>query len=198
MGFNFLIPLTVVYTTIIVILVWARYRYFSKVDEGTIWRGRWIYDPVAFLHISLSFYLFFTTPGINLYAALTCFTLYVLGTILFFWSMRSGTNLKFASSNLGDQLVTSGPYRFIRHPLYLSYTLIWIASCVLFNSLLLWITLIALVTFYIVSAKREEAAIMNSEHSIKYKAYKNSVGMFLPRVTKWKKLNLKRSMSHKK
>ena len=197
MGFNFLIPLTVIYTTVIVVLVWARFRYFNQIDERTIWQGKWIYDPVAFLHISMSFYLLFTTMEVNQYAALACFALYVIGAALFLWSIVSSTNLKFASSNVGDTLITSGPYRFIRHPLYLSYTLIWIASCVLFNSLVLWITLIAMVAFYIVSAKREEAAIMNSEHSIMYKTYKNSVGMFLPRVTKWKSLNLEQSKSHK-
>ena len=186
MGFNLVISLAAIYVTIIVVLVIARYFYFNNVDEETIWIGRAFYDSVALLHIGSSFYLFATTPSISNYAGLACGSLYFLGLFFFLWALSTGTKLKFASSSLGEKLVTTGPYKYIRHPLYLSYTLIWIANCVLFNSLVLWITLIAMAAFYTISAKREEAAISKSKHSSEYEAYKNSVGMFLPRVTKWK------------
>lgn len=186
MGFSFLISLAAIYTAIIVILVLARYLYFNKVDEKTIWIGQFFYDSVALLHIGTTLYLFATTPDVSHYVGLACAFFYFIGLSFFLWSLRTSTKLKFASSSLGEELVTTGPYKYIRHPLYLSYTLIWIASCVLFNSIVLWITLIAMAAFYTISAKREEAAIAKSEHSCEYEAYKNSVGMFLPRVTKWK------------
>lgn len=191
MEFNLIISLAAIYTTTIVILIIARYFYFNNVDEETIWIGRVLYDSVALLHIGTSFYLFATTSSISHYMGLACGFLYFLGLLFFLWGLRTSTKLKFASSSLGEELVTTGPYKYIRHPLYLSYTLIWIANCILFNSLVLWITLIAMAAFYTVSAKREEAAISKSEYSREYEAYKNSVGMFLPRVTKWKNSNSK-------
>jgi protein-S-isoprenylcysteine O-methyltransferase Ste14 len=60
-----------------------------------------------------------------------------LGTILFIWARR--TLGKFYSGHVsvveGQPLVTSGPYRFIRHPAYAGYLLIAFGVALGFSSL---------------------------------------------------------------
>ena len=90
--------------------------------------------------------------------------------------------LDFAFSNEVGSIVTTGPFKIVRHPFYTSYMLAWFASSFLFNSLLLWITLLYLVAFYYLSAKKEEGVILKSVYSKEYENYVRNVGMFLPRI----------------
>lgn len=83
-----------------------------------------------------------------------------------------------------QQLVTGGPYRYVRHPSYLGYSL-------MFSGLfLVWLNLIALAPMvgipgYVALAKPEEELLM-SRFGQRYREYMRSTGRFIPRIGRGK------------
>lgn len=178
------------FSIVVASLVWARFAFFEfqSKKEKTVSR---IYDPLVTVHIVGSFYYLLTADEPRFQVFLIALFLIVSGEFLFIFSLMTAKKLNFASSEQHFTLLDTGPFQIVRHPLYLSYTLIWLATPLVFNSLMLWITLGSLIAFYTFSAKREEEAILSSEYSREYSNYKNRVGMFLPRISQWKSWILK-------
>ncbi len=77
------------------------------------------------------------------------------------------------------QLVTSGIYRYIRHPQYTGFLLITLGMIFEWATLPLLIMWPILVILYYRLAKREEAD-MEQEFGQQYSAYRAKTGMFLP------------------
>ncbi len=173
------------YITIILSLIWARFRFFStQATEITLWVR--LYDPVVAIQILTSLYLFYIAPESTALASSVWLAALLTSLCLFWWAILTARNLDFAFSKNVGKLLTSGPYAIVRHPFYTSYILIWASTTILFNSVFLWITLFYLLTFYLMSARDEEKVILSSEHSKEYFEYRQRVGMFIPRITKWK------------
>lgn len=179
------ITLTLIYAFIIVVLTWARLKYFS-VDTKTAQKTSHFYDPIVVLHICTTFYNFIVVDRIEFSLMLLTSLFYISGIAIFLFTVLEAPSRSYAASSNVDQLITTGPYSLVRHPLYLSYALIWIGSSILFNSLVLWITLAYLLVFYFISATKEEKTIANTEYSREYEHYRQNVGMFLPRIRGWK------------
>jgi protein-S-isoprenylcysteine O-methyltransferase Ste14 len=78
-------------------------------------------------------------------------------------------------------LVSTGPYRYVRHPIYALRMVINICAVVMAPTLLVLIP--AAIDFFLlqIEARREEA-YMESKHGQVYARYKNSVGRFVPRA----------------
>ena len=78
------------------------------------------------------------------------------------------------------ELVTSGPYRLVRHPIYSGIMLAMIGSGLTSNAI--WfILVIFFVVYFIFSARREEA-LMTREFPDQYPAYKKRTKMLIPFV----------------
>jgi protein-S-isoprenylcysteine O-methyltransferase Ste14 len=80
-----------------------------------------------------------------------------------------------------DKLCTSGPYRFVKHPIYAGG--IWFGSlgaALIFNS---WIILLLPVLFYPVVSLlvRREEAMMNAVFGEQYQNYASQTGRLFPR-----------------
>lgn len=173
------------YIAIILSLIWARLRFFSTQSvQLTIWVR--LYDPMVGAQILTTLYKFSVAAEstVLVYSALLVALLSSLS--LFWWAIVTARKLDFAFSKKVGNLLTSGPYAIVRHPFYVSYILTWASTTILFNSVFLWFTLLYLVTFYFMSARDEEKVILSSEHSKEYFEYRQRVGMFLPRIKKWK------------
>lgn len=177
--------LLTIFTTIIVSLVWARFKFFKVTTDGAR-SGARFYDPaVAIQILATYYYMSYGYQGTTVHIAVGI-GLYLTALTLFWWAIKTAKSLDFAfSSNVGE-IITTGPFSIVRHPFYVSYILTWGTSTLMFNSIPLWITLFYLMAFYFLSAQREEKVIEKSAHAEAYAKYKNSVGMFLPRVTQWK------------
>ncbi len=179
------IILSVEYTIIMIAFIWARFKYF-KIDSQAAKNTSYLYDPIAVLHIYSTYYHYLNAREINYLLGLLTGLLYLSGFVLFLVTISGARTRGYAFSNNIEQLITSGTYGFVRHPLYVSYALIWIGSAILFHSILLWITLAYLLVFYIVTATQEEKTISKSKYSGEYDNYRRDVGMFLPRIKGWK------------
>jgi protein-S-isoprenylcysteine O-methyltransferase Ste14 len=107
--------------------------------------------------------------------------MYLSGGILIFLGWRR-IYRQYWSKNQGEgQLVTSGIYRFIRHPQYTGFLLItfgMMCEWVTLPMLLMWPVLFGL---YYRLARKEEAQ-MRLEFGPAYDVYRQTTGMFLPRL----------------
>ena len=178
---NFALLLVSIYTAILVGLIWARYRFFVvKSKPSRI--SSLLYDPVVVVQVISTYYHFTLPSAISNNHGYFSLCLYLLGFLLFWWSIITSKKLNFAFSQEVRELVTTGPFAWVRHPFYISYIATWLSSTLLFNSPLLWIPLAYLISFYVFSAKREERAILSSRYSKEYLKYSQNVGMFLPRI----------------
>jgi protein-S-isoprenylcysteine O-methyltransferase Ste14 len=104
---------------------------------------------------------------------------------LFNWARTTTLANRITAAFDTDQpafLVTAGPYRFVRHPFYISYIVCWAGSSLAANSLILWMLCLALSVVYIVAALIEENKFKESALAIDYKRYSENVGFFFPKV----------------
>lgn len=79
-------------------------------------------------------------------------------------------------------LVEQGPYRLVRHPFYVSYSIFWFGWAVATWSLLAIPSVVILLWLYVSAARMEESNFEASPLSSDYAAYKARTGFFLPRL----------------
>jgi protein-S-isoprenylcysteine O-methyltransferase Ste14 len=96
------------------------------------------------------------------------------------WGRRFGIGW---GQHVPEELCELGPYRRVRHPLYLSYLLAFAAS---FVALPHWITgsmVLASIALFTHAAQSDERRIAESPLAGQYAEYRQRVGMFFPRVS---------------
>jgi protein-S-isoprenylcysteine O-methyltransferase Ste14 len=111
--------------------------------------------------------------------------IYTLGFSLFWWTLCTIENRPFSaiySTDTPTQLVTRGPYRFVRHPFYLSYLVVWTAGVIATGNMWLILTVAVMAWVYRKAAESEERKFEGSGLNGEYRAYRQATGMFLPRV----------------
>jgi protein-S-isoprenylcysteine O-methyltransferase Ste14 len=93
------------------------------------------------------------------------------------WGRRFGLGW---GDHVPEELCERGPYRYVRHPLYLSYTLAPIASLIAMPH---WVTALLAVmhaVLWTVAAHDDERRIAASPLAAPYAEYRRRVGMLLP------------------
>ncbi|MEX0618683.1 MAG: isoprenylcysteine carboxylmethyltransferase family protein [Pseudohongiellaceae bacterium] len=178
-------------------LIWARFRFFT-IGSTKSRLSSYLYDPVVAVQIISTYYFLLTFNGSSWYAIAGVAVVYLFALAFFWWSIVTANELNFAFSPNAGMVITNGPFALIRHPFYGSYSLVWLSSTLLFNSWVLWITLVYLVAFYFTSAKDEEKVILESSLAKEYRTYSENTGMFLPRIKQWKSWILELSKKKKK
>jgi len=89
---------------------------------------------------------------------------------------------QYWSKDLGKgQLVTTGIYRFIRHPQYTGFLMITLGMLCEWATLPMLLMYPILIYLYVRLARREEAD-MRTEFGPAYDEYRRTTGMFLPRL----------------
>ena len=106
----------------------------------------------------------------------------VVGYAIFLWSVlvrgRYATSWKMPPDHI---LVDWGPYRYVRHPSYLGYFLMFSGFFLLSQSMLALTSLIAIPGYALISRREEEMLV--SRFGERYVKYQKSVGRFLPRFS---------------
>jgi len=101
-----------------------------------------------------------------------------------YWQMRAiGRNISetFLTKE-NHTLVTHGPYRWIRHPLYAVSTIILVAlSLVAANGFMLVMALLGIVVIALFVIPKEEAQLLQ-KFGEAYREYQRRTGMLLPRL----------------
>lgn len=121
-------------------------------------------------------------PGVSL-------ALYALSAALFWSAIRATAGAGLAACFQGQtprRIVRSGPYRWIRHPFYTSYSLTWLAG---FAATLWWPAAVALggmIALYVRAARGEELDWLGGSQWEEYASYIRETGGLLPRFGRFK------------
>ena len=105
----------------------------------------------------------------------------VFGGFLFLWSVivrgRYAVSWEMTKEH---RLVTGGPYRYVRHPSYLGYFLMFGGWVLLWLNLLALLPLIAIAAYLRISVAEEQ--LLTLRFGEKYKQYQAQTGRFFPRL----------------
>ena len=107
------------------------------------------------------------------------------GLWLFWMAIRASreARLKMAFDVANPHgLVTTGPYRYLRHPFYTSYLVFWIGWAIATWSAWSIIPLLAITAIYVVAALGEERKFSRTEMAEAYESYRRQTGFFWPRL----------------
>lgn len=106
----------------------------------------------------------------------------VAGFALAFWARAHlGRNWGMPMSlRQGHELVTSGPYAYVRHPIYSGIMLAMIGSALAVG--ILWLALFALYFAYFLFSARTEERMMLAQFPDTYPAYRRRTRMLIPLV----------------
>jgi protein-S-isoprenylcysteine O-methyltransferase Ste14 len=149
--------------------------------EGLPPRSRLI--GVLFLMFSVTSVTVLIISPISIISASAALLLYGLAALLFHSAIRANRERPLTvvfTKNLPVHLVTSGPYRYIRHPFYAAYCLTWFATAVATRSYLVLGIFLCMTAAYFCAARYEESKFAQSHLGSEYTSYRNRTGMFLP------------------
>lgn len=165
-----------------------------SVNEDAVSReGRWslLSRPVGFLLMLGLIVLYYVEPSglewlflpIPSWLRVSGVLLATAGILLLVWvhrtlGMQWSTTLQFRE---GHTLNTSGPYKFVRHPMYASLFLFFLGLSIMSSY---W-PLMALVVIFLLFFNRimgREESMMIDQFGEKYRVYMKSTGRFLPRL----------------
>lgn len=107
----------------------------------------------------------------------------ILGTALILWShaaLGKNWNGKVRIRE-GHELVTSGPFRYVRHPLYLGFHFINFGAA-LATQLVLWILIFPLMVIMYELKARQEERLLWSHFKKKYRQYHAHTWRYIPYV----------------
>lgn len=166
----------------LVVFEWARIRFFIR--TGNVPPLRFGLRPLGPVFAVGAIATLFLDIGARVRGyPVIAMAVFVVSIFVFFSAVRafSGKAPAIAfTSGPPDRLLMQGPYRYVRHPFYLSYILFWAGVLVASPGIFTLIACVVMLALYVKAAKFEEAAIMNSTLAAEYALYKNRTGMFLP------------------
>ncbi|MHB8105202.1 MAG: methyltransferase family protein [Dehalococcoidales bacterium] len=110
-----------------------------------------------------------------------------LGVILLALALylaRTGMKIVFGEVPATPGVIKKGPFKLVRHPIYLSEILFYLGLLVFRTSLAAVFIWILAIVFFVFIARYEEKLLL-ARFGDDYKAYMKDVGMYLPRL--WKR-----------
>ncbi len=78
-------------------------------------------------------------------------------------------------------LITTGPYKYVRHPVYLSFVLFGIGTVLVSLNFLMLVTL-SYMAFMAYTYRAEEEKELSQKYGAEYEEYVKSTGGFIPRI----------------
>jgi len=135
----------------------------------------WAYE--GWLNWSTDLDLFLQAAGLGLWA---------LGIALGLWAARAiGGYGAVSGVTVDHQLVSDGPYRYVRHPIYTALTGIAVGTTLVFRSYLLLVVAALSIVAHLGWAAAEEKLLGSPEGlGDDYRTYASRTGRFLPRVSR--------------
>jgi protein-S-isoprenylcysteine O-methyltransferase Ste14 len=176
-----------------------RIRYYRKARKANyktvieekqryaIWLSVFICYEVStfFLYISFPEALAWAALPLPTWLRLAGAGLGITALIWFLWIHRAlGTNLSARIRIKESQyLVTDGPYRWIRHPMYTAFYLLHLAAFLLTANWFIGATWTAGLTAIILLRINREEAMLLARFGEEYRSYAETAGRFLPRIS---------------
>lgn len=161
---------------------WGMLRFFRK-PSGLTWRTAF----VAVLGLIFGVWHFFAIATSTLDPLRLCIGIVLLSiaTTLFWCTVRACGSRRLTAIFENDvpfQLVRRGPYRYIRHPFYASYTMFWLAGWIASDSILALISAGIMLGFYLDAGRKEERKFSSSMLATEYDEYRRHAGLMIPKL----------------
>jgi len=138
------------------------------------------YTPIPFLIATV----IFADP--TLVSVLVGGTVAALGELLRFWGVAYAGPLTRVTGGVGaPELIVSGPFAYVRNPLYVGNIILYVGIGIVSNALMPWLVIAALFYFslqYVLIVMLEEEFLV-AHFAGAYSAYAKAVPRFIPRVT---------------
>jgi protein-S-isoprenylcysteine O-methyltransferase Ste14 len=164
---------------------WALTSWLRKVKQTSSWELNFIkYGGLIFTIAHITAAVLWPLPSSNQVYFGAAF--FFLGMIIFWSAVSVFENppaVAFAEIIITN-LKTTGPYRFVRHPIYTSYILAWLGGSIATNCWWLLISLVCMTFLYNRAAIQEEKQWLSGKDSEEYKNFMKSRGRFLPIIFK--------------
>jgi protein-S-isoprenylcysteine O-methyltransferase Ste14 len=129
--------------------------------------------PLGFLSAAVAFFL--ARPSwMSLVAG---FLIAVPGELLRIWAA--------GHIDKGQEITRSGPYRYVRHPLYLGSTLLGVGFGVASRSAIVLTLTVAYLAITLVAAMRSEEAVLDTKFAGAYAAYRAGLADPVARPFSW-------------
>ena len=164
-------------------------NYRTVIEEKrryAIWLSIFICYEVAtfFVHILSPETLGWGALPLPVWLRLTGAGLGVVALVWFVWIHQTlGNNLSVKIRIKESQyLVTSGPYRWVRHPMYTAFYLLHVAAFLLTANWFIGATWLAGLTAIIFLRVSREEAMLLARFGEAYSLYAENTGRFLPRM----------------
>jgi protein-S-isoprenylcysteine O-methyltransferase Ste14 len=110
--------------------------------------------------------------------------LYLLALCLFWWAVpyarRACLSIAFTPSQPATLMIL-GPFKYVRHPFYLSYLGFWVAGVFVSRNLGLVIPVVVMGMFYWGAIRQEEGEFGRGSLRNEYRQYKSRTGSLIPR-----------------
>ncbi|MGA2879322.1 MAG: methyltransferase [Bryobacteraceae bacterium] len=164
---------------------WGMRRFF--VQPAGLTAGMMLIKALGIAFGILHLAAILATPNVARVRGANGAILYLGALGLFWWAIRTSLHKPLSaafSPDLPAHLVAHGPYRIIRHPLYCSYLMCWLAGWVVTSRLWLAPTVAVMLTIYFVAATKEERKFMRSSLCAAYQQCRAQTGLFLPNPVK--------------
>jgi protein-S-isoprenylcysteine O-methyltransferase Ste14 len=161
--------------------VWGMVRHFRRLGKRSrtmLWTAL-LAACSAVLQITALCRL--AKPSVG--SLLPALALYGVSAILF-WRAVGVTRGKLAACGQGAltrEVITAGPYRFIRHPFYTSYNLTWIAGFAATGWWPIALSALVMAILYDRQSHAEEALFAASPLAREYGEYQRRTGRYFPR-----------------
>ena len=165
-------------------LLWAGLWYFR---QGREWNPRKrIYKISIYTVLALHGAAILILPEPPVWSQLAGSAVLLVVLVLFWTAVAAHGDIrpKFAFDQPeAARIVTSGPYRWIRHPFYSSFMLAALGGVLISGRPELLLTIPWLACFYVRAAKEEEIFLLESPLGRQYQDYYRRTGRFFPRVS---------------
>ncbi|MEZ6092246.1 MAG: isoprenylcysteine carboxylmethyltransferase family protein [Pirellulaceae bacterium] len=134
----------------------------------------WMIDPKLLAFASMPFPLWLRWCG---------FILIAFWSLLFVWTFRTlGKNLTdTVVTRKEHSLVTSGPYRYLRHPFYLAFFIAVVGGSIAAANWFLFVSSFPPIAFLIARTRIEEEKLVE-RFGDQYRDYMHTTGRFWPRM----------------
>lgn len=141
------------------------------------------YTPLPFLLIMI----LYSNP--NIYSILVGIIFVIIGEFIRIWANSwAGSETRTTGSVGGTFLIVSGPYAYVRNPLYIGNVIIYFGLGIISYAIFPYLQILALAYFLFqyYHIVKEEEKFLAEKFGDQYKDYFNKVNRFLPKFKQYK------------
>ncbi|HZR55470.1 MAG TPA: isoprenylcysteine carboxylmethyltransferase family protein [Terriglobales bacterium] len=150
----------------------SKHLLFMIAAVVLMFTGRLRIGPLALRFVPENLQILYASIFITcLGVALAIWARYILGQ---YWSAR-------VEVKVDHQLIASGPYAYVRHPIYTGILLAGIGTALYVGELRAILAITLATVGFAIKAKQEES-LMTSEFGNRYQEYRKATGFLIPRV----------------